>query len=78
MPKEKPIEGSIKNFYKKRAIDLCMYGYVQGFTDALPAVTIREAVCFWMRKYNISEDDYPMDTAVSNYSRIKQDFIWRN
>jgi len=78
VPKEKPIEKKIRNFYKKSAIDLCMFAYVQGFTDALPNVKIKDAICFWMKKYNISEDDYPIGTAIKIYFRIRQDFIWRD
>lgn len=78
MSKEKKIEGKIGNFYKKKTIDLCMFAYVQGFTDALPAVKIKDAICFWMKEYSISEDDYPLETAMRTYSRIKKDFIWKD
>ena len=77
MPKEKEIEKSFAAFYKKNAIDLCMFSYVQGFTDALPAVKIRDAITYFMKCYGIQESDYPIDTAVKNFSRINTDFIWK-
>lgn len=78
MPKEKPIERSINSFYKKRAIDLLMYGFVQGFVTALPNVSIKQAVCVFLKVYNLSEDDYPYETAVKNYSIVNKDFIWKD
>ena len=77
MPKEKEIEKSIPAFYKKNVIDICMFSYVQGFTSALPAVKIRDAICYFMKCYNLQESDYPIDTAVKNFSRINNDFIWK-
>lgn len=78
MPKEKPIERSINAFYKKRALDLLMYGFADGFKTALPNVSIKQAVCVFLKKYNLSEDDYPYETAVKNYSNINSAFIWKD
>lgn len=77
MPQEKPIEKSIPSFYKKSALDLCMYAYVQGVMDFLPGMKTREVIKYFMKQYNLTEEDYPIETAVKNFSKIKNDFIWK-
>ena len=78
MPKEKPIEQTFSSFYKKSAIDLCMFAYVQGVTDFLPGVNVRDAIRFFMKRYNLTEESYPIESAVVTYSKIKDDFIWKD
>jgi len=62
-------------FYKKNAIDLVMFGYVKGMTDALPAVKICKAVERYLCEFGL-EEDYPADSAMRTYTRICEDFLW--
>jgi hypothetical protein len=83
MPKEKEIEKSIPAFYKKSAVDLCMFSYVQGFMGhcrliAFPTTRVRDAIKLFMKEYNLNEEDYPIETAIRNYSKIASDFLWRD
>ena len=78
MPKEKEIEKSIPAFYKKSVIDLCMYAWVQGITYLLPGVKVKDAIGFFMKEYKLTEEDYPIETAMRNYTRIANDFLWRD
>lgn len=78
MPKESEIKKSISAFYKKSAIDLCMYAFVKGIMCVLPSVTIRDGINIFLKNFNIDESDYPIDAAVKNFNRINNDFIWRD
>lgn len=77
MAKEKPYEKKINAFYKKNSIDLMMFSWVTAVTKILPAVTRSQAIDMFMAWIELSEDDYPMNSAKITYSRIKQNFIWR-
>jgi hypothetical protein len=77
MSKEKPFEGKISSFYKKNCIDVMMFGWVAGTTEVLPAVSVNQAIEMFKKWVDLSEDDYPTNSAKITYSRIKQDFIWR-
>jgi len=77
MSKEKPFEHKIAAFYKKCSIDMMMFGCVMGITEVLPAVNIDRAIEIFKKWMDLSEDDYPTNSARITYSRIKQDFIWR-
>lgn len=76
MPKEKPYEGRIDNFYKKKTIDIMMFSWVNCLGRNLPAVSQTKAIENFLAYMGLSEDDYPLDSAKVIYSQIKQDFLW--
>lgn len=76
MPKEKPYEGRIENFYKKKTIDIMMFAWVSCLEKNLPAVSQTKAIENFLAYMGLSEDDYPFDSAKVIYSQIKQDFLW--
>ncbi len=78
MSKEKPFEGKIQAFYKKNAIDLAMFGFVEGIKWALPAMdrSTHKCICGFLAKFGLTEDDYPIDSAMRTYTRISEDFLW--
>jgi hypothetical protein len=76
MPKEKPYECRIENFYKKKTIDIMMFAWVSCLEKNLPAVSQAKAIENFLAYMRLSEDDYPFDSAKVIYSQIKQDFLW--
>jgi hypothetical protein len=77
MPKEVEIKKSFGAFYKKNAIDLCMWAYIQGVTDIFPSIGQTDAIKMFFKKFNILEEDYSIEAAVKNFQRINSDFIWK-
>jgi hypothetical protein len=74
MSKEKPFENKIQAFYKKNAIDLVMFGYVLGMRRGLPAVNINKSIELFLDEFGLSEDDYPLRSAIVTYERILKDY----
>lgn len=74
MPKDKKIYINIPKFYRYDAIDKLMFGYVMGIRDVLPSVTIHRALEIFMDKYNLNEDNYPMDQAKQTWYRMFESY----
>lgn len=74
MSKEKPFENKILAFYKKNAIDLVMFGYVTGCQDTLPSLKTNRCVERFLKKFDLNEDDYSIESALRTYTRILKDY----
>ncbi len=65
----------IPKLYKRTAIHLLMFGYIQGCTDLINTVSIEVALEKFRRRYDLSEEDLPTDSALTAYQRIKKDYL---
>ena len=78
MLKEKLFENRIQAFYKKNAIDLMLFAYVKGSKHALPAMdkdsATNRCVESFLKEFDLSEDDYPLRSAIVTYERILKDY----
>ena len=74
MSKEKPFENKIPAFYKKNAIDIAMFGWVLGMRRGLPAVKTNKSIELFLHEFKLSEDDYPLRSALVTYERIQKEF----
>lgn len=70
MPKEKKIERDIHKLYRANAIDLMMFGYVNGVRAALHTVSVHKALEMFMSEFALDEDDYSIETAHVLYNRM--------
>ena len=77
MSKEKPFENRIPAFYKKNAIDLMLFAYVMGMRRGLPAVKIGKSIELFLNDFGLTEDDYPIESAIRTHTRITEDFLWK-
>lgn len=75
MGKVKPIEDRIPWIYRKKTIDQMLFSYVTGVRDAHGRITIEQAILMFMEKYNLSEDDFPVESAMVSYQRMHRDFV---
>jgi hypothetical protein len=75
MSKEKPFENRIPAFYKKNAVDLMLFAYVCGMRRALPAVKTNKCVELYLNEFELSEDDYPLRSAIVTYERLLKDYF---
>ena len=73
MPSELKYENRIPGLYKRKVLDIFLYGYVSGIIDHLPSVTIRSAINSFLIKHKISEDDLSLDYAVQIYYKMRDE-----
>ena len=72
MSKQKPIAEGIPALYKSSAEDLLLLGFVMGFQRAVPAATQQNAIFAFMKAFNVSEDDWPFESALISYQRTRR------
>jgi hypothetical protein len=70
MPKEKNVIEAVNSLYKIQALDMAMFGYVLGMRTSLPSVSIDRCIISFMQEFNLSEDDYPKDSANCQFYRF--------
>lgn len=71
MTKQKPIIQSIPSLYKRSAEDLIMYGYVLGMQKGIPTASTQKCIDMFMKEFNLSEEDYPRDSACVTFRRVR-------
>ena len=76
MPKIKIYEQKIPAFYRKSAIDLLMFAHVTAIMNQTD-MTIRDAIYDFMDLYGINMDDFPIDSALVSYNKIRINFLWK-
>lgn len=76
MPRQKPYEKKIPSFYRKSAIDIMMFAHVNAIMNNTN-MAIKDAIYDFMDMYGISIDDFPIDSALVTYNRIKINFLWK-
>jgi hypothetical protein len=73
MSKPKKIIINIQRLLRYDKLDALMFGYVMG-VKILPSVTTRKAIEMFMSDFNLTEDDYPLDCAISQFSRMFESY----
>ena len=74
MPRYKPIVINCAKLLRHDKLDSMMFGYVIGVTNILPSVPITKALELFMRDFNLSEDEYSMDSAMNMYYKMFKEF----
>ena len=72
MPKVKGLYVSLPKLLTRQAVDIMMLGYVMGYSDSctIPILQIKKGIEKFMKKMDLSEDDYPLDSAIVTYYRM--------
>lgn len=65
---------SIPKIYKRKAIDLLMFGFVQGMKAALPSLTIQECLVMFQKKVDVCDYKYPLESARTVYNRMQKEY----
>lgn len=76
MPKNKGLYVNLPRLLKRQAVDLIMLGYVMGYrhVSAIPVLQIRKGIQLFMEDMGLSEDDYPLDSAIVTYYRMLKEY----
>jgi len=75
MPKKKKFYVNLPRLLIHESLDLIFFGYLMGTKDILPSVEIRRMAEMFMDTFNLSEDDYPLDYAMTNYYRMFKKYV---
>jgi len=75
MSKVKPIEKKIPALFRRNSLDHMMFGFVHGVRNVLPSTSIKEAVSLFMSTQDLTEDDYPLTSAMTIFNRMNKEFI---
>jgi len=74
MPAEKKFRHAFQNYYKALAEDIALYHWVIAIRSVLTKITIQDAVKLYLKYYDFSEDEFPLNTAIQMYYRVKDQF----
>lgn len=58
---------------RKSMMDIVIFTFIDAQIFTIPSVSVMEAVRSCMIRYNISEDDYSLDTLYKTYMRIRKE-----
>lgn len=68
------IKISIPKIYKRSALDLLMFGFVQGMKTGLPTLSTQECLILFHKKTGTNDTTYPIDSAKVIYNRMQDEF----
>ena len=54
-------------------INLLLYGFVCGVRDALPSITIKDAILMFMEEFDLDDDDFNIDSAAVIIDRMNKE-----
>lgn len=76
MPKTKGLYINLPRLLIRDTIDKCLLGYVMGYRNhnVLKVLEVRAACVQFMEDFGLSEDDYPLDTAVSTFYKLFKEY----
>lgn len=77
MPGINKYEGKIPYFYRRRAMEILLFGHVTAMHDRA-GMDLEEAIRDFMKFYGIDEEEYPVKSALVIYNRVRNNFIWSN
>ena len=77
MPKVKKYEGRIPAYYRRSALDLMLFTHVTAMCERNKMI-LEEAIEDFFDLYGISTEEYPLESALTTYNRVRNNFIWAN
>lgn len=67
---EQRVMASIPKLHKRIAMDILMFGFIEGMKAALPSMTVKDCLIMFQKKNNLSETEFPLDSARVTYQRM--------
>ena len=76
MPKVKGLYADLPKLLQRQAVDLIMLGYVMGYrhVSPIPVLQIKKGLEHFMEDMGLSEDDYPLESAMDTYYRMLKEY----
>ena len=70
-------EGKIPAFYRRRILEVMLFAHVSVLHEKY-GIKLKDAIKDFMQFYGIDELDYPTESALVIYHRVRNNFIWAN
>jgi len=77
MPKANKYEGRIPSFYRRQIMDILLFAHVTAMHER-NNMTLEDAIMDFLDLYDVSELEYPIESALTKYNRVRNNFIWTN
>lgn len=76
MPRVKGLYADLPKLLRRQAVDLIMLGYVMGYrhVSPIPVLQIKKGLEHFMEDMGLSEDDYPLESAMVTYYRMLKEY----
>ena len=68
---------SVPKLYRKTALDMIMFGFINGMKKALPSMTVKDCILMFQKENDLSEDEFPLHSARVTYQRMQNE-SWAN
>jgi hypothetical protein len=65
---------SIPKMYRRKALDLLMFGFIEGMKSAMPTLTIQECIIMFNKKIDTRNEDYSIEVNRTTYNRMKKEY----
>jgi hypothetical protein len=72
MPSDKKFKISICKAYRQQTIDNWLFGYILGLQRGLPSVNVKRAVEQFASEFDLTEEEFPVDSACVKYYELLQ------
>lgn len=76
MPRIKEYENKIPAFYRKSTIDIMLFVHVTAMYYR-NKMELKEAIEDFYDLYGIDELEFPIANALKVYSRVRNNFLWK-
>ena len=77
MPKINEYENKIPAFYRRRIIEILLFGHVTALHER-HGMKLEDAILDFLELYGIDEEEYQLKSALIIYHRVRNNFIWAN
>ena len=76
MPRTKGLYTDLPKLLQRQTVDTLMLGYVIGWSkrSTFPVLQIKNGVESFMKEMNITEDEYPLESAIVTYYRMLREY----
>lgn len=67
------VKGILPKFLQRRNYDVLMFGYVDAIHSNFPTITIHKALEMFAERYNLSHEEFNIDSAKMVFQRMNQE-----
>lgn len=72
--RNKYLEEFIPHFYQRKAIDIMAFTFIDTYKFVQPTVTLEEAALAFLKRYEISEELFSLNSILLCYHRTIKDY----
>ena len=74
MPKKKKLYVDVPKLLLYETIDHLLFAYIMGVQEIAPTASLQKSVELFMERFNLNEDNYPLDQAKQTWYRMLESY----